>query len=281
MNRKVTHFLATCMQNIGIDIDNEKTNNKFYYTRILVGIAMLLFFFSVTTFAIKNRDEPKKVVLASAHLLPGITIAANYLYAQLTTKRIRNLLRNIDANIFVYTNEGKITPPYSPLMKEKNILLLFRIILVYMTVSLTLYLLSSILAHYITGPQPMNTVIIPLWLPFQSKIGSFLFQLTFIPAFGVSLYLKWIFTLFMNFEYERQCTRLCVALTTLEYRSLTDMQRCVQKSGAHASSGESTAMPLDKLNRMCRTVQRYRNAYHKIVRENLIQCIQHHQRLAE
>lgn len=279
MNRKVIQFLITCIQNYGIDIANEKGNKKVFYTRIIVTGIMLLYFITLTAFLLKHLNETKSLVLGSAYLLGEINLEANYLYFQLNIKRIQNMLRNIDDNIFIYTNEEKITPTYSPFIKEKNMLFLFRIILIYIIVSLTLYSLSPFLADYLTGYY-LKIEAIPIWLPFQNKVAVSLIQSPIIFVCAFALYLKLIFTLFVHFEYERQTERLCAAILTLEGRSLMDMQQRVAVTNVNTSS-QSTPMSLNQLRSMRRTNPSYRNIYYEIVRENLIQCIQHHQHLIQ
>lgn len=284
MKRKITHFLATYMQNIGIDIANEDRIRRTRYIKIIAAGFYLLLLSSLSAFLIKNRNQYNNLALGSAYTISAVNIVASYLYVLITIKRIRPLLRNIDQNIFVYTNEEKITPAYSLLMKEENTLLFFQITLAYLIFMWVSFFFSPFFAYYLTGGRELKVEIIPIWLPFRSKVAIYLFQLSTETVLATGLYLKWVFPLFLHFEYERQCRRLCAALTTLEWRSFADMQQRIEEFGASGSSAggsDLASLSLDELSRLCRTKTYYRNAYYKIVRENLVQCIRHHQRLVE
>lgn len=277
MKRKVTRFVVKYMLNFGIDVINKKGTTYSYYKSLIVISLLLALLASIFAYINVNRNEYKYVAYASAFSLEVINTIATYLYFLATKKRIRILLQNIDANIFVYTNEEEITPTYSSLLKEENMVLIFVITLAYLIGSIILAFLTPFLTIFLTNNQELIIEVAPVWLPFDNEIGLFLFQVFPVFALGGVLYAKWIFSSFLLFEYERQCIRLCDALKTLEDRSLTVTQ---QRMNANDKNEESEANNNVSFMRRMANVN-FRNAYSKIVQENLIQCIHHHQRLVE
>lgn len=256
------------MQNCGIDVTNEKGTIYSYYISLIVISLLLSLLASTLTYMSKNQNEYKLLAYSSALSFEIINIGATYLYFLATKKSIRILLQNLDANIFVYTNEEQIAPTYPSLLKENNMALLFVIAQAYLIVSTIVVFSIPFFALCLTNDQRLKLEIIPIWLPIDNEVAIYLFQVfTSLAVIGV-LYAKWIFFSYLLFEYERQCRRLCSALKTLEGRSVMETQQRIQRQ-LKSSSVRRTANV------------HFKNVYSKVIHENLIQCIQHHQSLVE
>lgn len=240
------------MQQMGLDMSNRDDNTFSTSTSYRANILLMMQTWTCTSILILlfvNRSvDFYETVINICYFTAGCTTLSGYASFVITLNDIKQLMRIIDDNIFTYPDEHSIMPKYAWTSKEENMVLVIVALLVYQGTCTFIMSIAPILQLLFTGE--MEVSVFPMWEPWTSVMLSFVSQFIFVNIAFWFYYLSWIFPIFVCFEFERQCARLCCALNSVQDR----------------------AKEADILKQ-----KDYDEAY----RENLVQCIRHHQRLVK
>lgn len=278
MKRTIVQFIIKFMEEIGINISKERRTTN-VGKKIIVTMLTLLTFYAMFMYIIKNRHEFHNIAFGICYIIADFSVVTTHLNFIFTTDRVRSILTDIDNNIFTYSDEDKITPSYSWILKEKNMMLFFMIALCNLIFTLCLMTIPTLLKYFITGQ--LETEIYPGWIPVENNVINFLFQLSTILASAYIVYFKQIFFLFIHFEFERQCKRLRSSIATIEGRSLTDTLERIKKQVTSESNKGNINIVLPSNVCELYKIPEFATTYEKILQKNLIQCIQHHRKLIQ
>lgn len=286
MKRVTTRFFATVLHLFGVDVFTDGTtkhqSNIILCKKIIITIFLLSGMFSMLAYALQNWNDLSKFILGIGYTAADAAVTTNYLYFMYFEKSIRKLIADIDREIFTYTDEPNILPKYSCILKEKNYKLFLIIFMVYIALGTALAAIPAILVYLINERQH-SIVVYPSWIPSENGFIGSAFQLSTTFAFAGPMYLAWSFPIFVHLEFQRQCERLCAALATLTRRSLSQMLEYLKKTESAAYFEDLAEAPdsamLNRVEHICALNHCHRAKYHEIVREQLIECVQHHQHL--
>lgn len=167
-------------------------------------------------YLIKYRDSFRDVAAVFFCIFGSCGSVMVYFIFVAHSEDIIKLLTILDDNIFTYEEETDITPKYKWILEEGNMVICSLCLLGWLAIDLVLMFAIPILSILLGAEE---VVVIPVWIPIDSVVLSYLIQMSLASAFATSLWYRWIFLLVISLEFDRQCERLCSALATIEERS--------------------------------------------------------------
>lgn len=256
MKKILIDHISKSLTNVGLNILHEASP---YNVWRLVLIYMIYFTveISICMTSITNYDNfnafvtPAPYVAAITVSLGCVHIVYNY------RKLIRKMLYHLDTNLYTYQDEDTMDiQDHKWYLRNDNIFLLITIIRYGQYVFLLLVCVP-IMAEVIFYHR-IKTFIYPCWTPWHLdnlRIELFTFILQFVQAAGGLWFnhVMIVLILIVVVEFVKQYERLIAAVVSLKLR---------------------TSMIISQ-----RKTNRRIDRYDRVMRENIIHCIRHHQEL--
>lgn len=272
MEKKLIKYLLVFLYGTGIAIPRGKRMKRIIIIPIFT-FSLLCLLLTITMYIFERREHLQDVVVGFSYLFSCVNCFCSYCIFVHEDQKIRRLLEIIDNGIFTYANEEEIKPNYTWIAKEHNMIRVSLFVSGFVFSNMVLVTLGGIIRLIFTDEQMF--LIIPGWVPWDSRVLNFCIQvyLSYLNTFMYTL--KWSFSLIISFEFKRQCELLCEALGTVEGRTKSEAQM-------RESSIDSVLMEQIPTTFMGQNSEKWENFQikkreMKILRRNIVECIQHHQ----
>lgn len=262
MKRLSVRLMINLLDMTGIRL-YEGTFFEKYVRLFAISFSLCYTGFSISMYSIIHRENFNEFVITISYLFSTIFLLTTIVSLFTSKSKIRVLLERIDDNIYTYTQEKDIEVAYSWILDEKNTRKINALIFLYQLFGFALAGISPVLG-YLFGIEN-QFMIYPAWMPLAKKgflpyIGMLVIQLITAGSVFWGYYLLQVYVAFMVIELLRQHKRLKAALTSLSTRCELEVLRAnAQQDG----------------------INNPHVWYVKLFKENLIQCIQHHQLLVK
>lgn len=237
---------------------------------------------AIVILIMQNKNDFVEFILPIGYASTIFMNGINHLIIAYNVPSINLLLRNIERNIYTYsdrhftfdnsTSSGADNETHSSNNVACTKLSVFLTILIYNNAFLGM--ISPFFGYLLTGKLSAN--IYPSWFPWNmddSVLGytvSYLLE-SYVALHVCSLYASTAVYMALTYlEYERQYRRLSNAVTSIPSRSLAFVRR--------SSSSNRRCFPSNRLANE-RTETDDAKLYHKRFEYNLIECIDHHRAL--
>lgn len=278
MNRDTTKFLSTYIKTLGYPIHDSERKNTANLPRLVICAGCLLWIFiQFIVISIQNRDNfydfvfPLGYSTVIAYFLSGLAAFMCRL------EQVKILLKHVDQNIYTYPDESDINPRYDWITGERNMVILFWCIFWYNSCASVADASLPFIQLMMQGR--VEVLIYPGWIPWSIEgvlpfIGTYLMHFCILLACTSICNLTCIYTLFVTFEFQRQCKRLNAALGSIEQRTLKHTLHKLNILDPKIIDGNGNGDEEDK-----RLRSKYRHYYQTKFKENMVSCIQHHQML--
>ncbi|XP_065199917.1 uncharacterized protein LOC135831402 [Planococcus citri] len=283
MKRQVVEVMAALLRFTGIHSEEGKATTLNELRRISVYVFFLSYgFLGTTMFSIKNGGEFYNFVIPTAYIGALTVLMTGVLCLFHNKKRIYRMLKHLDDNVFTYSDEVNIQPKYTWLFDEKNIITKFILVMCYEITGYIFVCGSPFMGYFVTGH--MKPEIYPGWTPWTVN-GTVTFWMTYVSQVCVvttslwGYYITLTYVLFIIIEFIKQYKRLVVAVSTINLRAERSLLEKLNFSNAFNESalGDIT---FQRANFHHSDIKKEHIVlYNRLVRENIIMCVKHHQML--
>lgn len=280
MKRKIVHVLQVLLNQVGI---NATTNANLIRRKVIMITFLLFGLCSISIYPATNLNHLPTVIQGVSFTLADFANTASYLYFIAMADHNQKLLTVIDDHIYAYDDEENIKPAYEWICKEENMITSFAVVFVYLLTNVIFVTAVPLFIYLFTGK--VEVMIVPAWIPTENNLLTYLSQILIILPAAITLILKWSFPLFVNFEFQRQNTRLCAALATAEQRSLTNVLKSNDERKKTLTEFSDAKPPLEKIpssENLLTSILKSKDLeilYRRFMRRHIVQCIEHHQNL--
>lgn len=235
-------------------------------------------------FSVTNFGEFYNFVIPAAYIGALTVLMSGVLSLYFNKKKIYHLLKFMDDNVFIYPDEKSIYPKYSWLFSERNIVTKFILVMGYEITGYIFVCGSPFMGYFVNGH--MKPYIYPAWTPWKVN-GTTSFWVTYASQVVVvttslwGYYLTLTYILFILIEFIKQYKRLAEAVSTISQRAesslvnefgYAELNKYPKRVDQHIFQYNVNSNNSD-------IKREYVVMYNKRVRENIIMCVQHHQRL--
>lgn len=257
MTRKLVTFFSNYLSLLGLHRDFRRP--------FRLGISALLLTtgsIQYLVFLSKNTATVYGVTLPFSHLLITMIVVSSLVSFLLYYKNVYLLLKKIDQNFYIYSNESNIKPEYSWLEEENNLFKLFLCFLTYSFVGTASMCLSPFVQFLFLGR--VEVLIYSGWIPWKiDKVVPFVcayminFSTVIVCITWYNLFV--LLPLYITIEFRRQVKRLCTALRNI---GKAGFQKAEPKIIFLASSKRRSEFNTNQVS-------------------NFIECTEHHQMLLQ
>lgn len=257
MNREPVRIMRAILDLTGINVIH-RLYTRDQFLRLCTVLSLLLCtHLSLVTYAYLNRDEFQESIATVAYTGSTILLPVVVLRFVHTRHHLKLLLESIDQNVFAYSDEANIEVTYNWLLQEGNTLKVYGSVLCYQSFGFALAGISPFVG-YVLGNQK-TFLLYPGWTPWKiNGLGSFavtyLYQCLTAGCVFWIYYLTQMYVIFVITEFLRQYRRLGRALSTIDRRTGSLLNRTVLEDEGRPRSEDVFA-------------------------DQLRQCIRHHQLL--
>lgn len=281
MKRKFIHLMAAIINETGINITDESLNSK-VFRYLFITTPVIYAIFALFMYSYTNRENFYEVVSTATYIGGGTIAIAGVAIIFFHRKDVRQMLYQMDDNIFTYPDEHLIVVNYKWYLKEENGVSLYYLVMAIEFIGYSIICSTSVIEWIFY--RDITFYVFPSWTPWketgiETRFATLISQ-HIMTLCGLYLYyIGLLFIMIITIEFNRQFERLKSAVRSITKRTgAVTLERRNKKFIPRGRSSEVNVFR-DVNHLHSRFDAEFTTEFNKVFKKNLLNCIRHHQLL--